>query len=48
MLVVGLVTSSLAARIRTQADAASQRERRTAALYAMSRELASARGWSRC
>src|SRR5882672_3166453 len=39
MLVVGLVTSSLAARIRTQADAASQRERRTAALYAMSREL---------
>ena len=44
MLVVGLVTSSLAARIRTQADAASQRERRTAALYAMSRELASARG----
>src|SRR5437762_3193333 len=44
MLVVGLVTSSLAARIRTQADAASQRERRTEALYAMSRELASARG----
>jgi len=43
MLVVGLVTSSLAARIRTQADAASQRERRTASLYAMSRELASAR-----
>jgi two-component system sensor histidine kinase KdpD len=44
MLVVGLVISSLAARIRTQADAASQRERRTAALYAMSRELASTRG----
>src|SRR5215470_12312829 len=44
MLVVGLVTSSLAARIRMQADAARQREQRTAALYAMSRELASTRG----
>jgi two-component system sensor histidine kinase KdpD len=44
MLVVGLVTSGLAARIRLQADAARQRERRTAALYAMSRELASTRG----
>jgi two-component system, OmpR family, sensor histidine kinase KdpD len=44
MLIVGLVTSSLAARIRMQADAARQRERRTAALYAMSRELASTRG----
>jgi two-component system, OmpR family, sensor histidine kinase KdpD len=44
MLVVGLVTSGLAARIRTQADAARQREQRTAALYAMSRELASTRG----
>src|SRR5882672_7772906 len=44
MLVVGLVTSSLAARIRAQAVSARQREERTAALYAMSRELASARG----
>jgi two-component system, OmpR family, sensor histidine kinase KdpD len=44
MLVVGLVTSGLAARIRTQADSARQREQRTAALYAMSRELASTRG----
>jgi two-component system sensor histidine kinase KdpD len=44
MLVVGLVTSSLAARIRMQAEAARQREQRTAALYAMSRELASTRG----
>jgi len=44
MLVVGLVTSGLAARIRTQAEAARLREQRTAALYAMSRELASTRG----
>jgi len=44
MLLVGLVTSSLAARIRTQADTARLREQRTAALYAMSRELASTRG----
>src|SRR4030095_6189589 len=44
MLVVGLVTSSLAVRIRTQAEAARFREQRTAALYAMSRELASTRG----
>lgn len=44
MLVVGLVISTLAARIRVQADAARERERQTAALYAMSRELASTRG----
>src|SRR5213593_1172499 len=44
MLVVGLVTSGLAARIRMQADTARLREQRTAALYAMSRELASTRG----
>src|SRR5207245_2457430 len=44
MLLVGLVTSSLAARIRTQADTARLREQRTAALYAMSRELAGTRG----
>jgi two-component system sensor histidine kinase KdpD len=40
MLIVGLVISGLTARIRLQADAARQREQRTAALYAMSRELA--------
>src|SRR5207237_5268394 len=41
MLIVGLVISGLTARIRRQAEAARQREQRTAALYAMSRELAS-------
>jgi two-component system sensor histidine kinase KdpD len=40
MLVVGLVISGLTARIRKQAEAGKQREQRTAALYAMSRELA--------
>jgi len=40
MLVVGLVISGLTARIRLQAEAAGQREQRTAALYAMSGELA--------
>jgi two-component system sensor histidine kinase KdpD len=40
MLVVGLVISSLAAALRTQARIAGYRETRTAALYAMSRELA--------
>jgi two-component system sensor histidine kinase KdpD len=44
MLVVGLVISNLTIRIRAQAEAARQRERRTAALYALSRELASTRG----
>jgi two-component system sensor histidine kinase KdpD len=44
MLVVGLVIGTLTVRVRTQADAARQRELRTAALYAMSRELASTRG----
>jgi two-component system sensor histidine kinase KdpD len=44
MLVVGLVISNLAVRIREQAEAARERERRMAALYAMSRELASTRG----
>src|SRR5439155_244838 len=42
MLVVGLVISGLTVRIRLQAEAARQREQRTAALYAMSRELAEA------
>jgi len=40
MLVVGLVISNLAAALRTQARIAGYRETRTAALYAMSRELA--------
>ncbi len=40
MLVVGLVISGLTVRLRLQAEAARQREQRTAALYAMSRELA--------
>jgi two-component system sensor histidine kinase KdpD len=44
MLVVALVISGLTVRIRAQADAARDRERRTSALYAMSRELASTRG----
>jgi two-component system, OmpR family, sensor histidine kinase KdpD len=44
MLVVGLVISNLMASLRLQARIASHRERRTAALYAMSRELAVTRG----
>ncbi len=44
MLVVALVISGLTVRIRAQADAARQREQQTAALYAMSREMASTRG----
>jgi two-component system sensor histidine kinase KdpD len=44
MLIVGLVISGLTARIRRHAEAARQRSERTAALYAMSRELASTRG----
>jgi two-component system sensor histidine kinase KdpD len=44
MLVVALVISGLTIRIRAQAESARQRERRTAALYALSRELASVRG----
>ncbi|HWZ26981.1 MAG TPA: sensor histidine kinase KdpD [Gemmatimonadales bacterium] len=43
MLGIALVISGLTLRIREQADAARQRERRTGALYAMSRELAAAR-----
>jgi len=42
MLAVALVMSRLTARIRAQADEAAERERRTAALYAMSGELADA------
>ncbi len=44
MLVVALVISTLTVRVRQQAESARQRERRTAVLYAMSRELASLRG----
>jgi two-component system, OmpR family, sensor histidine kinase KdpD len=43
MLLAAVVISSLTIRIRTQAEAAREREERTAALYAMSRELASTR-----
>jgi len=39
MLVVGLLVSSLAARVREVAEMALQREERTLALYAVSREL---------
>src|SRR5262247_609352 len=42
MLAVGLIISGLAANIRTRARIASYREQRTAALYAMSRELGTA------
>jgi two-component system sensor histidine kinase KdpD len=44
MLGVALAISHLALRIRAQGEAARDRERRTAALYAMSRELAATRG----
>lgn len=43
MLTVALLISALTARVRLQAEAARTRERRTAALYAMSREFAGAR-----
>jgi two-component system sensor histidine kinase KdpD len=44
MLLAGFVISGLTVRIRTQAEAARQREQQTATLYAMSREFASTRG----
>jgi two-component system, OmpR family, sensor histidine kinase KdpD len=44
MLLVGLVVSTLVAQFKWQAGAARARERRTAALYALSRDLASTRG----
>ena len=44
MLTVGFVISGLTVRTRAQAEASLHREQRTAALYAMSRELASTRG----
>jgi two-component system sensor histidine kinase KdpD len=43
MLAVGLLLADLTTRLRGLADAARDRERRTALLYAMTRELASAR-----
>src|SRR5262249_38051848 len=43
MLLVALVISTLTVRLRQKAEAARHRERRTAALYALSRELASTR-----
>ncbi len=43
MLLVSVLISTLAARVRAQADAARQREQRTQVLYAMSRGLAAAR-----
>jgi two-component system sensor histidine kinase KdpD len=42
MLVVALVMGNLTGRIRNQAEAAREREQRTSALYALSRELATA------
>jgi two-component system sensor histidine kinase KdpD len=42
MLTTGLVISTLTARLRLQAEAAGEGEARTAALYAMSRDLAAA------
>jgi len=46
MLVVALVISNLAVRIRQQAELARAREKRTGVLYAMSRDLATHRGTS--
>jgi two-component system sensor histidine kinase KdpD len=44
MLAVALIISSLASSVRLQANVAGHRERRTALLYAMTRELAATRG----
>lgn len=43
-LIVAALTSNLAARVRHQANAAKHREARTAALYALSRQIAAAAG----
>jgi two-component system sensor histidine kinase KdpD len=43
-LIVAVLTSHLTARVRDQAEIAKRREARTAALYALSREVASATG----
>jgi two-component system sensor histidine kinase KdpD len=47
MLLVALVIANLVASVRQQTRVAGARERRTALLYAMSRELAATRGSSR-
>ena len=44
MLAIGLIIATLTANVRQQTRVAGARERRTAALYAMSRELAVTRG----
>ena len=44
MLIVALVISTLTVRMQQQARSAQERERRTAASYALSRDLASTRG----
>ncbi len=44
MLLVGLTLSTLTTTIKRQAELSRKRERHTATLYAMTRELASARG----
>ncbi len=46
MLIVALVIANLVASVRQQTRVAGARERRTALLYAMSRELAATRGIS--
>jgi two-component system, OmpR family, sensor histidine kinase KdpD len=43
-IIVAVLTSNLAARVRNQAEAAKHREARTAALYALSRQIAAAAG----
>ncbi len=47
MFIVAFVTSGLTLRVREQADAARQRERSTAALYRLSKELVHERGIER-
>jgi two-component system sensor histidine kinase KdpD len=44
MLVVALLVSNLASQVREQTDSARDREKRTAILYALSRDLAAMRG----
>jgi two-component system sensor histidine kinase KdpD len=46
MLFIALVISALTHRLRAQAETARERERRTGALYAMTRDLAASRGRS--
>ncbi|MFI4914864.1 MAG: DUF4118 domain-containing protein, partial [Steroidobacterales bacterium] len=45
MLIVALIIGGLNASVRLQGRVAAHRERRTALLYAMSRQLAAASGW---